>query len=235
LSFPPVRALKDGSCLALLYAPGLTPAARRRLLEAARTGHPVDEERAQLVRVVEYTVSDRNPDGEFIPLATDLLHPAHVTPAELAWAYHQRWEDETALAEMKSQLLGPAAVLRSKSPELVEQEIYGLLLTHYAVCSFMTRAADQTELDPDRLSFLRAVRITRCQITDQATCPPDRHNTARQVATTELLHHPNPQRRHRSYPRAVKRARHNSYRVQTAPRHRNPTPAASHGQTHPSA
>uniref|UniRef100_UPI002E2403BD transposase n=1 Tax=Streptomyces blattellae TaxID=2569855 RepID=UPI002E2403BD len=172
VELPLVRALDDGSYLALLYAPGLHAPTRHRLLQSARAGHPLDDDRAQLVRVVEYTVPDRNPDGELIVLATDLLDPAHLPAGELAWAYHQRWEHETALAEMKSQLLGSAAVLRSKSPELVEQEIYGLLLTHYAVRSFMTRAADQAELDPDRLSFLRAVRITRRQVTDQAAFPP---------------------------------------------------------------
>lgn len=172
VELPLVRALDDGSYLALLYAPGLHAPARRRLLQAARAGEALDEGRARLVRVVEYTVPDRNPDGELIVLATDLLDPARVPAGELAWAYHQRWEHETALAEMKSQLLGPAAVLRSKSPELVEQEIYGLLLTHHAIRSFMTRAADQAELDPDRLSFLRALRITRRQVTDQAAFPP---------------------------------------------------------------
>jgi hypothetical protein len=55
---------------------------------------------------------------------------------------------------------------------MVEQEIWGLLITHYGIRSLMAEAADQAELDPDRLSFMRALRIIRRQVSDQASFSP---------------------------------------------------------------
>ena len=89
-------------------------------------GQGVDEEGARLVSAVEYAVPDRGgDDNELIYVITTVLDPAELSAAEVAFAYHQRWEHESRLAEIKTHLRGGGAVLRSQSPDLVEQEMWG--------------------------------------------------------------------------------------------------------------
>jgi HTH-like domain/Integrase core domain len=92
--------------------------------------------------------------------------------AELAAAYHERWEAELVFGELKTHQRGAGAIIRSRKPELVEQEIWGLLLTHYGIRHLMREAADQAELDPDRMSFMRALRVVRRQVSGQAAFSP---------------------------------------------------------------
>src|ERR671919_202005 len=92
--------------------------------------------------------------------------------AELAALYHERWEIEGALAELKTHLRGARMVLRSKTPELVRQEFWGLLLAHFAVRGLMHEAALKADEDPDRLSFLHAVRVVRRKLPQFAALPP---------------------------------------------------------------
>lgn len=167
-----VRWLADGSHLALIYRPGLSADRRRRLVQAARTGGEVPAGAARLVRVVEYTVPDRNPDGELITLITTIDDPTDVAALDLAAAYHDRWEEESALDEIKTDLRGRAGVLRSKTPDLVEQQMWGLLLAHYAIRALLVDAADEAGYDPDRMSFIRGLRVVRRQVTDQAAISP---------------------------------------------------------------
>jgi IS4 transposase len=82
----------------------------------------------------------------------------------LAALYHERWEIEGALDELKTHLRGARVVLRSKTPELVRQEFWGLLLAHFAVRGLMHEAALRADEDPDRLSFLHAVRVVRRKV-----------------------------------------------------------------------
>ena len=85
-----------------------------------------------------------------------------MAPArELAALYHERWEIETALDELKTHLRGARIVLRGKTPDLVRQAFYGLILAHFAIRNLMHEAALQADEDPDRLSFLQAVRVVR--------------------------------------------------------------------------
>jgi Insertion element 4 transposase N-terminal/Transposase DDE domain len=126
------------------------------------------------VRVVDYDVPGRG--GEVVTLVTSITDYQDTPAPELAAAYHQRWEIELAFDEVKTHQRGPAVILRSRSPGLVLQELYALLLTHYAIRALMTEAADQAELDPDRLSFTRTLNIVRRQVTAQAAfspLPPD--------------------------------------------------------------
>jgi IS4 transposase len=95
-----------------------------------------------------------------------------MTSVDLAEAYHERWEIELAFDEIETHQRGPAVILRSKSPEMVLQELYGLLITHYGVRQLMTEAADQAEIDPDRLSFTRSLNVIRRQVTSQAGFSP---------------------------------------------------------------
>jgi hypothetical protein len=173
VALPLVRRLPDGSYLALIFAPGTTAARKAALLAAARAGEQVSGERARMVRAAEYTVPDRGgQDSELITVITTILDPAALTAAEMAFAYHQRWEHESGLDEIKTHLRAAGGILRSQSPDLVEQEMWGILLAHYAIRELMCRAADQAARDPDRVSFIRAVRIARRQISDPAAFPP---------------------------------------------------------------
>ena len=103
---------------------------------------------------------------------TTILDPAQASAAELATLYHERWEIEGALAELKTQLRGAQAVLRSKSAVWVRQEFWGLLLAHFAVRGLMHEAALRADVDPDRLSFLAAVRVVRRKLPLLAAFPP---------------------------------------------------------------
>ena len=115
-----------------------------------------------VVRVVDYEIDDgRNVEAGPFRLFTTLLDPTEVTAAELAAAYAQRWEIESAFDELKTHQRGARTVLRSKSPELVKQEIWGHLCCHYAIRTLMFAAAHQAAVDPDRVSFVAALRISR--------------------------------------------------------------------------
>ncbi len=109
--------------------------------------------------------------GELICLVTTIIDHADIPAVELATAYHERWEIENIFDEVKTHQRGEARVLRSKLPDLVEQEIWALLLSHYAIRSLMREAADEADVDPDRLSFMRSLRVVR-QVTDQADFSP---------------------------------------------------------------
>ncbi|WP_306745019.1 IS4 family transposase [Saccharothrix yanglingensis] len=126
------------------------------------------------VRVVEYTLDDParpEHDAPYRLITTILDH--HKAPArELAALYCQRWEIETALDELKTHQRGPGQVLRSRSPDGVEQEVWAHLLVHHAIRSLMHTAAVGAGLDPDRLSFIRSLRLARRQTTAQAAFSP---------------------------------------------------------------
>ena len=129
----------------------------------------------QPVRVVEYALAEV-PDKTY-RLITTLLDPEEAPAAELAGLYHERWEIETAYDELKTHMLGPRPSLRSKTPDLVRQEVEGLMLAYHAVRAFLAEAARDEELDPDDLSFVHAVRVVRRRL--QNPDPRRRPLTAR--------------------------------------------------------
>jgi hypothetical protein len=173
LRLPVLELLPDGSYLSLLAKPTLHDKARNKLIAAARAGERLDPAQAMRVRVIEYEIPDRDGDGsgELIALITTITDPAAASAHELAEAYCQRWEEETGNDQLKTCLRGPGAVLRSKSPDMVRQEIYGYLLTHYAIAALICRAATEADIDPDRVKFLRTVRIIRRRAADPAFPP----------------------------------------------------------------
>lgn len=146
LKLPRETPLPDGSFLSRIY-----PSERDRR-------HKTN---GVVVRVIEYTlegVADAEPRYR---LVTTVLDPDKAPADELAALYHERWEIETALDELKTHLRGARIILRSKTPELVRQEFYGFLLAHFAIRGLMHEAALQAGEDPDRLSFVHAVRVVR--------------------------------------------------------------------------
>jgi hypothetical protein len=163
-----VQALPDGSYLSFLPGPKVR---QRRAVQIAKGGY-VEEQTGIPVRVVEYEVDGQGDSGEIFCLVTTLTDPEEITAVELAAAYRQRWEFETALDELEIHQRGPARILRSKSAEMVKQEIWALLLAHYAIRDLICQAASQADIDPDRLSFIRSLRVIRRQITDQTAFSP---------------------------------------------------------------
>ena len=127
---------------------------------------------AVTVRVIEYRLHGVTEAEPIYRLVTSLLDPAQAPATELAALYHQRWEIETALAELKTHLRGAKIVLRSKTPDLVRQEFYGLMMAHFAVRGLMHEAALKADTDPDRLSFLHAVRVVRRKLPRFVAIPP---------------------------------------------------------------
>ncbi|MDL9947485.1 IS4 family transposase [Gordonia sp. ABSL11-1] len=135
----------------------------RSWLAELRQTHSAQARHAEpmMVRVIDYTIDDGRDNPEQYRLLTTLLDPDEVSAVDLAAAYTERWEIEIAFDELKTHQRGPRTVLRSKSPDLVLQEIWGHLCCHYAIRSLMVEAADHAGHDPDRVSFVAALRITR--------------------------------------------------------------------------
>jgi Insertion element 4 transposase N-terminal/Transposase DDE domain len=124
------------------------------------------------IRVIDYQL-EGIPDAEPIyRLVTTILDPLQAPAQELAALYHERWEIENTFDELKTHLRGRQIVLRSKTPELVRQEFYGFLLAHFAVRELMHEAALSVAEDPDRLSFLHAVRVVRRKLSVWDAIPP---------------------------------------------------------------
>jgi len=125
-----------------------------------------------VVRVIEYRLEGVPGAEPLYRLVTTILDPSQAPAQELAALYHERWEIETALDELKTHLRGAKIVLRSKTPDLVRQEFYGLLLAHFALRSLMQEAALKVGEDPDQLSFLHTVRVVRRKLPLYAAIPP---------------------------------------------------------------
>ena len=174
LRLPVLKIFPDGSYASVLVNPKIRGKARELLIAAARAGEELGGQAARRVRVAGYEVPDREGDGkgELIALITTIEEVAAAPASGLAQAYAQRWEHETGNAQLKTVLRGPGRVLRSKSPDMVRQEIYGYLLTHYAISALICQAATEAGIDPDRVKFKRTVRIARRRVADPAAFSP---------------------------------------------------------------
>jgi transposase IS4-like protein/DDE family transposase len=184
LHLPVVTVLKDGTYLTVVMDSTVRGARRDRLVAAAGAGgdltaHPDAIGKnglpcARLARVIEYDVPDRagNGTGELIALLTTITDPDDARPDELAAAYHERWEEETGNDQLKTHLRGPGKVLRSRLPDLVHQEIWAYLIVHHAISALITKASAAADLDPDRISFAKALRLIRRTATGTAAIPP---------------------------------------------------------------
>jgi len=173
LVLEPLEFFMDGSYRSVLVNPKVKGGARQKILEAARAGQDLDPARARYVRVVEYQVRDREGDGkdEIIALITTITQFPDAPAGLLARAYHERWEHETGNRQVKTYLRGPGKILRSQSPDMVKQEIWGYFLTHYAISGLICTAATNAGIDPDRVKFKRTVRIIRRRA-DNPAFPP---------------------------------------------------------------
>ena len=125
-----------------------------------------------VVRVIDYLLEGVAGAEPIYRLVTTILEHEKAPAQELAALYHERWEIETALDELKTHLRGAKIVLRSKTPDLVRQEFYGFLMAHFALRGLMHEAALKADEDPDRLSFLHAVRVVRRKLPVFSAIPP---------------------------------------------------------------
>ena len=151
------KRLTDGSYLSRIY-----PSQKDR----TRQTHAI------CLRVIEYRLEGVSDAEPIYRLVTSVLDAQQAPAQELAALYHERWEIETALDELKTHLRGAKIVLRSKTPDLVRQEFYGLLMAHFAVRALMHEAALKANVDPDRLSFIHAVRVVRRKLPAFNAIPP---------------------------------------------------------------
>ncbi len=190
----PIRHLTDGSYLAWLRPGARGPAASRQVAPL-------------LVRVIEYTLDTpgRTGHGHRHRLMTSLLDPVVAPAVELVCTYHDRWEGELVIDEQDTHLRLVQHPLRSQKPVGVVQELYGLLLAHYAIRRVMVDAAATRDVAPTRLSFVHAVRVLRRAIPEfQQVAPPEQaalyDRLLRDIARGQL-----PKRDGRINPRVVRR------------------------------
>lgn len=167
----PLEVLPDGSYLAEVA--GKHARSSRTRIPLASVGGNLRLATHLTVRIVEYQIESHNGTSEVFRLITSILDPEQASAVELAEAYHQRWEIETAYREIEGGLLAYKG-LRSKTPELIRQELWGLFIAHYALRTFIAEAADTVDIDPDRLSFSRTLNIIRRQVIQPAAFSPRR-------------------------------------------------------------
>lgn len=189
----PVQGVADGSYLARLYA--VAPS-RRRVDEAS-----------VLVRVLVYTLTDPDRPGYATThrLITSLLDPVACPARELICAYHERWEIELTIDEIQSHQRPVGRPLRSKTPQGVIQELYGLLLAHYVVRAVMYEAALQAGLDPDRISFVHALGLIITMIPLMQALDEPLRAALYYLVLDDLVRLHLPPRELRTNPRVVKR------------------------------
>ncbi len=204
LIFTPIKTLPDGSFLAKLY-----PSARHRKQD--RDGI--------VVRIIEYTFADPQRPGvrQKHRLLTTLLSAREHPAKRLIVLYHERWEEELAIDEIKTHQR-ERPVLRSETPAGVVQEIYGLLLGHYVVRMLMCEAADNAGLAPRELSFVNTLKILRCHLPE---CPRSQSGIERWYAELleEVAEERLEPRRDRINPRVIKRKMSNWHKKREKHRH----------------
>lgn len=190
------RPLRDGSWLVWIASN-----------EDRRHGARHKDSERLLVRLIEYTICEPNlPDhGQHYRLITTLLDPDTYPAGELAIAYHERWEIENTLDEVETHQHLHDGPLRSKKPVGVLQELYGLLIAHWALRFLMHEAALKAGVDPERLSFTHALRLVGEAIRDFALAAPECYHWLYVRLLEDMASRPLPKRRARSNPRVVKR------------------------------
>jgi hypothetical protein len=184
LTLRPVASLFDGSYIAEVIPPKKAGRVSFRL------------------RVIEYRLPGSD---EVYRLVTTILDPARAPAKELAALYHERWDIEGFLKQIKSVQLNSEKIFRSKSPDGVRQEFWAHLAVHYATMCVQVDAADHAKLDPDRISHKNTVRVLRSRVWIPEVFPLAHNDDHYRVLLAEVGSELNPERRDRSYPRVVKR------------------------------
>ena len=192
LHLRPLQELPDGSYLAYIY-----PSDYKR----KKRGEHL------LVRVIDYTLNDPQRPGhaERHRLITSLMDYEAFPALDLACAYHERWEIEITIDELDTHQRLANQPFRSQKPEGVLQELYGLIIAHYAIRTLMHNAAVQADLDPDRISFINTLHVIRRAIPEFQKTTLSQHPRLYERMLREIARHVLPERDNRSNPRVVKR------------------------------
>ncbi len=211
VKFKPLWRQSDGSYLAYIY-----PSEYQR----RKRGEHL------LVRVIDYTLTDpaRPGYGQTHRLMTSLLDPDQCPATELACAYHERWEIELTVDEVDTHQKLAQHPLRSKKPVGVIQELYALLIAHYVVRHTMHEAALQAGLDPDRLSFTKALSLLCDAIPEFQMVVPEQHAALYRRLLEDIARQRLPEREGRTNPRVVKRKMSN-FRLKRAEHQHWPQPS----------
>lgn len=174
VDLPVLEVLPDGSYLSRIADPEASRRMRRKRL-------PVKDIPGITVRVIEYSVAAEDEDededagevSEVFTLVTTLTDHETYPLEGFPGLYHDRWQLETAIGDVETRLRpGPRAVLRSKSPDMVRQEVYGLLCTYQAIRELIVAGAQDTGLDPDRISFTRTRQAAERHLSDDSAFSP---------------------------------------------------------------
>ncbi len=187
---PVEKVLKDGSYLSTIYLGKNDRACKRP---------------GKIVRVIRYTHKDPNRPGcgEVHVLITSLLDETEYPAAELIELYHVRWEEEIAFSEWKVAMCG-STMLRSQSPEMVRQEIWGMLISHFIIRTLIFRSAEKAGVEPSRISFTGALDILHARLPEAKKSRPMRKqwlvDLIQEISQEQL-----PPRGNRINPRKVKK------------------------------
>lgn len=161
----PRHLLPDGSYTAVIFA------ATDRKKQYPMRVRVIDYEVKEKKRRSKYT--SNNKPKAITPkyrLFTTILDPKVAPAQELAKLYHQRWEVEMMLDELKTHM--NVDIIRSRTPELVQQEMFGIFMAHYAVQSARHEAAARAKIDPDELSFTHTLNVLSRAIQSSGSFPP---------------------------------------------------------------
>lgn len=216
LALRPTQRLPDGSYLAELRA---TRSSRRP------PGTPLT------VRVIEYVLDDpgRPGHGQRHRLITSLLDSAACPAHALACAYHERWEVEISIDEIDTHQRSPRQPLRSRTPLGVLQELYGLLLAHYAVRATMHAAAQVAGCAPNQLSFTKTIRLLRNAVMEAQIVAQDQFAQWFQQLLVRIGRHQLPERDNRCNPRVVRRKM-SKFKLKRAEHYQAPQPTKTFAQ-----
>src|SRR5258706_2456101 len=127
---------------------------------------------AGAIRVIKFTLTFKSGKCEHYRLITTILDHRRAPAMELARLYAKRLTIETVIRELKVRIGGPKLLLRSATPDLVEQDVYGLLLAHFGVRHEMIGAAREEGLDPEELSFANALHVIIRRLPDMVSFSP---------------------------------------------------------------
>ena len=189
-----------------------------------RRADPAGPAQGHLVRIIEYTVTvdDRRGGTRTEPfrLVTTLLDHEQAPAAQIAASYHERWEHENSYGELKTRLRGASFILRSRSPELVRQELFAFLTVYQALCALKAEAARTAGIDPDQISFTVTIRIARDHASNQVSLTAPGFSRARSQAIRDILDDLLTRQRNRQCQRTKKPPK-------------NTFPTTKHGQARP--
>jgi hypothetical protein len=176
-SFALFKGISDrGAALLIRIQRGMTFVSKEKLSDGSHIVTIYDSEDRKKesgldARLIQYQVNGSS-SKDSIYVVTNILSPEEASAQELAELYHERWEYENTLDELKTHLNAKAITLRSKKPELVLQEFWGMLMAHYVVRRTMSEAAIGARIDADRLSFTHTVKVISRALIKAGDFPP---------------------------------------------------------------